>query len=347
MHNEITSLINPKLESLLQECRKQNKKSVFCFASTKNKSTKNYYFTTLRVSEEAICLCLMIQDLNHLKEMTDIIDGKVDYILYDAEVKFPELKNLPVKLKTFVKKSKIVSFLGNKTTAHAATSFIQHHFRKMGQSSISGDVLIFGAGHLGSLIAQDLVETGCRVTLVRRSLDKAIANAEAINNLKSPFSEGLALAQSQSNLKSDSFDVIIACTNEPGSVGLELVKHTSSNCLFMDVGIGNFSVESLEFISSRQQIVYMANVLNSFNATLSFILKDEVTLSSPDHEKVEGLEIYRSGVIAPKGAVVVDNISNTKAVFGVSTGTGSLFKEDDGEEYKTKIAKAQKLLIKS
>ncbi|MGE3609146.1 MAG: hypothetical protein AB7I27_06125 [Bacteriovoracaceae bacterium] len=326
-----------KLKELKDLAHKEGKKSVFCFASTKNISTQNYYYTSFRISKIAVSICLMIKDVSTIEDILERLDGKVDFVAYDAEIKFLEVESLPILIKQKLKKTPVLSFLGNKMTSSAVVSFLQARLALSKELLSKKKVLIYGAGHLGGKIALDLIDHGCDIKICRRDFNKAREIVSAVNILKAPFSSGSIQAIMANEANSFSYDILLACSNEPSSIGLDIVKVSSKNSILIDVGLGNFSEEALSYLFSEKRLVFVANIQSSFNSMVDHLLQDYKSYSGEMRAFIDEVEVYKSGVLSPKGAVVVDNLSDIQVVYGVSAGNGLLLKGAEEEAYSKEL----------
>ena len=155
-----------------------------------SKSEKNeFYFTPLRDTKSMVVSGIIVYSETYAKKAAKYLDGKVDYILVDAEKKIPPKKNgdpsnIERRVKEVLKKTPMWVYKGNDLTVDAVDIFLTNFLKKNLRGIGGKKILIIGAGNIGFKIALQLVERGAKVYLCARNLKKLKLKVDTLNSIK-------------------------------------------------------------------------------------------------------------------------------------------------------------------
>ena len=84
----------------------EKKKLIFSIGNTVKIDSKDYYFTPVRIHEDLIIFGIIVFKDKYAKICSKLLDGKVDYIMVDAEKKIrPQKNNVPANIERRVREA--------------------------------------------------------------------------------------------------------------------------------------------------------------------------------------------------------------------------------------------------
>ena len=108
------------VEEVLKIASAENKLSGFCIGNTSKIDDSGLYFTPIRNTRIMVIAGVMVYSEMHAIEIAKLADGKVDYILVDAEKKIPDCMsrfgdsaNVERAVREVTKRSKLWIYKGN------------------------------------------------------------------------------------------------------------------------------------------------------------------------------------------------------------------------------------------
>ena len=186
--------LKKSIDNIIKLSQKKRKFSGFTIGNTTKIDNKNYFFTPIRDTEKIIFTGIVLYSEHLAKVVAKYIDGKVDYVLVDAEKKISpkinrrknywEPANIERRVREVIKISNLWIYKGNDLAVDAVdiliTFLTKNNLRGIGGKKIT----ILGAGNIGSKLALFLVERGTKVFLTRRNKTKLkqIEKKESLND---------------------------------------------------------------------------------------------------------------------------------------------------------------------
>ena len=100
---DFKKILKQKINELMLMSKRQNKLSGFMIGNTSKKDKNKFYFTPLRETKPMILSGLIVYSEKYAKLAAKYLDGKIDYVLVDAEKKDQshstdnEIKTIPAE----------------------------------------------------------------------------------------------------------------------------------------------------------------------------------------------------------------------------------------------------------
>jgi len=343
------------IESLLKDIRQTAKKdrldSGFIIGSTAKKTINDeFYLTPLRNTGSMIFGGVIVFNEQQAMHIARKIDGKVDYVLVDAEKKIPPSKfdfgdvpNIERRVRELISISNLWVYKGNDITVEAVDALLGHFYKDNLQGLGGKKIAILGAGNLGAKLALKLVERGADVFITRRNAKKLEKISDAINLIKSQYTTAKVSWTTDNFRAAENADILIGATNGIPVITEEMIESLPPNGIIVDVGKGTISPATIKKTEKLKKNIYRVDVTASLSGLIKTLsMTDENLLSIMGRRKVDDLTIIAGGIFGRTGEVVVDNVSSPKYVFGVADGKGDFDRTVSKEQLENIF---QRLLI--
>jgi len=263
------------------------------------------------------------------------LDGKVDYILVDAEKKTPnaiwgaqEVSNVERVVRETVTKSRILTYKGNDITVDAIDYLITQLLSTNPRGVAGKRAGIVGAGNIGCKLALKLVERGMSVSLFRRDSEKLLKIVSALNLIKPLETVAKVRAAENVNDLAEGVSVLIGLTQGVAAINGNMINQIANEAIIIDGGKGSLDGSALERACQKGIPVYRADVRLAFEHHLEMLLGTEsALLGGLGRANFDGVPVVSSGLLGYLDEVVVDSINFPRHVFGVANGLGD-FKRD-------------------
>jgi 4-hydroxy 2-oxovalerate aldolase len=227
------------------------------------------------------------------EEVVKAIDGTVEYILLDLDDKRETSSEIIDAVTKNAQQSKLLLYSDLTVWSESISKLIQE----------------FNVAEKGSkvvLIGDNKLSTCCRQKL----------ELVGIPILK--YDE--ALASSEENL------IVVLCEQSEGIV--KVLCHKTK--IVIDGLVGSLSEEEIESFYNKGVRIYRPEMQNLIHAEVTVAR----TISRLVNERqgsgqIDDVEVVAGGLIAPKGTVVIDSMSNPRKSYGVARGDGFLINKKD------------------
>lgn len=307
------------IEKVKKIAKKKDKLSFFSIANTANINNPDIMFPAIRETEDVVCGNVLVRKIKDAENISKIVDGKVDFVLVDAETKVGGLENLEKIVRKNIKKSKVLSFKPNDLTIEAVDTLISQIKIKKNK------IAIIGLGNIGSKIALKLVERGIYVTAIRPEKNVLKKIVDGINCIK-PTNTKAKIKGTTNNLEaSRNTDVMIGCTPGIAAITKEMVKSMKRDGAIIDVGNGTIFPDALEEAQKRGIKIFCPSMMPGFAGAVKTILETRRYFKEGyiGKNKVKGITII-AGIVGNYGDIVVDNVKNPNLIVGVANGKGDI-----------------------
>jgi hypothetical protein len=138
--------------------------------------------------------------------------------------------------------------------------------------------------------------------------------------------------------------VVLGASQKSESIATELVQRLPPDSAIYDIGIGNLSLSTADLARSRGLTMYrLDNRAGVSSAVVRLLETDYMVDKLMGHLRVKDVDIVAGGLLAPAGAVIVDDIRNPTWIFGVADGRGR-FKEPLEAEDENRLNFVRSLL---
>jgi 4-hydroxy-2-oxovalerate aldolase len=224
--------------------------------------------------------------------MASAVDGLVDIIFCDTDLKNTDSADWIGAVRVAVRKSRLLEY--SDTLAWAKTTVLLFQQLKSDRASA---VCVYGKNNLAQRVKE----------LLRGSLHTVVSDSDSLTDLTET--------------------ILILC--EPVSPAVDLRKEFKP-VFVIDAWLGSLNTE--------RSTELLAHQIPFYRIDMAPIVQAEITAASGMYNvvhvlagstEVNGIEIVSGGVIARRGAVVVDEFRSPSKVFGVADGRGFLIPKNE------------------
>ena len=328
-----------KIEVLINNIKKislaKRLKTGFTLGNTTKPYVGKYYTTPIRVTNKMASVGVVVYSESEARKILKKIDGKIDYILVDAEKKIPTKLSIggvfPANIERLaretIKKSELWIYKGNDLALEAIDMFLTHSTKNELRGLGNKKITIIGAGNLGSKLALRLVERGAHVFLTRRNKVKLKKIVEAINLIKPINTKSKVSGSTDNNKAAIKADILIATNDGEKIIGKKIVENLKNKSILLDAGRGTILNEALALAQKKEIKVYRVDINAAFEGLISTLFYlDDVLRNKSGRRTLDGAKIVSGGLLAQKNEFVVDNIFKPQFFYGVGDGHGDFIR---------------------
>ena len=330
------------IETTVRRAQQERKISMFSIATTSNVNNKEILFPSIRETDKTICGNILLNSDAYLEEIVREIDGTVEIILVDAETKVSNIVDLELKVRSLVKKSKILTFKPNDLTVDAADALIAQLKSPLKDKKIA----IIGGGNIGSKLALKLVERGANVYLSRRNERKLEKIAEGLNTIKSDFLGSKVYYSTQNSKASENADVLIGTTPGIATITTDMIRNMKADGLIIDVGNGTIFPDALEEAKRRNIKVLCLFMKPGYDGALVTIFQTEKLIQNQKSKDLGNFSIISGGILGRRGDIIVDNVDNPTEILSIADGKGDVIPDVEDREFRGNIDIVKSLIQK-
>ncbi|MDC1038565.1 NAD(P)-binding domain-containing protein [Candidatus Marinimicrobia bacterium] len=325
-----------------------NIKTGFMIGNTAKIDQVNNYFTPVRVFNRMVIGGVIINSELLAMEISRYIDGKVEYVLVDAEKKVSDSSSIngnPANIERIVREeishSKLLTYKGNDLSADAVDAFISYKYKDILRGVGGKKICIIGSGNLGSKLALKLVERGAQVTITRRNKKKLKLITEALNIIRPIYTTEKVKYETDNEKAAEDVDILIGATNGNPTITEHMVDILNDDAIIIDAGKGNLYEGAINRARDKKIQIFRLDVTSALAGMIESQLTNENIFNFKMGRKFyKNKQFVAGGVFAKKGEIVVDNISNPSLFIGISDGRGDFdrtLSESDEDSYKKLI----------
>jgi hypothetical protein len=282
--------------------------------------------------------------------IADLIDGKVDYILVDAEKKIPhhqdtnELANVERTVREHIKLSTLWMYKGNDLSVDAVDGFLAQ-LTKNDVRGIGGkQIVILGAGNVGFKLALRFVERGAHVLITRRNQEALQALVKAINIIKPAYTQAVVEGCLDNAKAAKGAQVVIGTSDGVPMITSAMIDSMAQGAIIIDVGKGVLYPEAFVEARKRGIDIYRLDISAAFEGLVHHLWAVEQLVNYKLGRKDFYQEhIISGGLLGAYEDIVVDNVHDPKQVYGMADGKGDFIRRL--EENQLKRLEAFKRLI--
>ncbi len=344
---EFKKFLKEKIKELKLISKKEKKLSGFMIGNTSKIEKSKFYFTPIRVTKEMVLSGLIVYSEKYAKIAAKYLDGKVDYVLVDAEKKIPAKKNgnpsnIERRVREIVKKTNMWVYKGNDLTVDAVdillTNLLKNDLRGVGGKQI----LVIGAGNIGFKISLLMVERGAKVCLCARNLNKLKIKSKALNYIKPIHTIEKVVPLKLKDSLVNSSDIIIGATNGKPVVSRKMLENSKKNAIFIDLGKGTFYKNAIEHANNHKIKIYRADISAALEGQINkLLMMENIKFNKFERKKLLGETLVSSGLLGNYEEIIIDNTVSPKRILGMSDGKGDFIRQ------LSKIQKQKLLKIKN
>jgi hypothetical protein len=315
-----------------ERARASGKLSVFGLTCSANLRNPGLFYSGMRDTAETAGYSAILREARWGAPVAREVDGEVDVILVDVEGKVEGWSETVLEILKGVRRSEVLTYHPNDLTARAADALLA----QLGVTVADCPLAVLGAGHVGTRIAQRLVERGHRVRLWRRDLKALESVCEAVNALRSPHAAGEAEPAATATAACSGARVVLGCAAGMAVVSEEIVKGLQDDAILIDVGNGTISPEAIAAAAARGLTMLCLNFRSAYDGEMMMLLR---TRDLVEHQigrrSVGAATLISGGVLGRRGDVIVDNCSRPTQIFGIADGKGDVVIPMEAPEWQS------------
>lgn len=320
--------------------RLESKLTGFCIGNTRKVNDTGIYFSPIRKTSRLIAGSVIVYDINQSVAVARAVDGKVDYVLVDTEKKIStqlhdsnNVGNVERAVRETVKKSRVHTYKGNDLTVDSIERMIEKVLSTYPRGLGGKRAAIIGAGNLGSKLALKLVERGMNVSLIRRDRVKLASIVTALNIIK-PSETIARVSAGEDNLSiAQGADLLVGLTHGTAVITKAMIDGLAHGAVLVDGGKGCFEVEAILRAQELNIPIYRTDIRPGFEGHMAMVLETErIVEYALGRAEFDGVPVVSGGLLGAPNEVVVDNITDPQAVFGLANGLGDFVRVLDSKQ---------------
>ncbi len=240
---------------------------------------------------ESIANLMAFVELGAAQDLISIVDvaGTFNWIAVDCDHKLPQSPAIVAAASSRVPSDRLLFYSDNQVWFDSAFDMVQRL-----EAGLSGKaVVLCGTGPLADSFAFLLPRIGASVVVPDAST--------------SPIDAAIVLGAAQ---KRESIDA-------------GLIARLPAGAAVYDLGIGNLSLEAADLARSRRFRMYRVDNRAGVSSAMVRLLETDYLVSRVmGRARLRDVEVAAGGLLAPPGAVIVDDIRHPTMIFGVADGQG-------------------------
>jgi hypothetical protein len=141
--------------------------------------------------------------------------------------------------------------------------------------------------------------------------------------------------------------IVLGVSQKRETIGEDIVSAVAATAGLYDIGLGNLSPGATAVGRARGLRLYrLDNRAGISSAVIRLLETDYMVGRVMGQMRIKDVDVVAGGVLAPTGAVIVDDIRDPMLIFGVADGRGR-FKESPDDEDRRRIEFVRSLIRRS
>lgn len=343
--------VREKIRKVLEMSHAEGKLSGFCIGNTAKIDLYGLYLTPIRNTKIMVVAGVIVYSEKQAIEIAKEVDGKVDYILVDAEKKVPDNQsrsggsaNVERAVRETVKRSKLWVYKGNDLAVEAIDTLLTHLTKDTLRGIGGKKIAILGTGNLGCKLALMLVERGGHVYMTRRNIKKLKVIVKALNYMKPRYTVARIRAITNNEKAAKGAEILIGATGGIPVITSKMLKQLAPGALVIEAGKGTFYPSALGVAEELNLKIFRLDITAVFEGLISKLFAIENIINNClGRRNFNSIPIVSGGILGRKGEIVVDNINDPKIVYGIADGNGDFIREPSGK-YAQNLENINKLI---
>ncbi len=275
-----------------------------------------------------------------LKELIEAVDGIVDILIVDAELKPYLAQPLASLARSVARRSQVLGYKDNDVWVHS----VDRQIEAMLQGIRDHQITVCGTDNLALKLALSLIEQGAEVTLFGNSPEQLELCAQALRQI--------ALNQANLRIESDPVkaargaEVLVSFERRQMLINCKMLETITSDSIVFDAGIGCLSSEAIAYANEHNIRIVRPDMRAVLAAELTSALGTHHIVSKlMGRGKKGGVWVVAGGLVGQYGDVVLDSISNPSKLIGVADGQGRVIYESR-PEFEQALAKVENEILR-
>lgn len=331
------------IDKVTKIAKAENKLTGFCIGNTAKIDDHGLYFTPLRNTSFMVVAGVIVYSEKQAVEVTEFVDGRVQYLLVDAEKKIPasmslsgEPANVERSVRETIKKSNLWIYKGNDLSVEAVDGLVMQLTKNSLRGVGGKKVTILGAGNLGSKLALKLVERGGHVFITRRDKKKVKILSEALNLIKPSSTVAKVIGLTDNHKAAKGADILIGMSQGTPLITPQMIRGLSPGAFIIDGGKGTLQPAALKAAETLKIPVYRLDISAVFEGLVSELWAIENIIEKRlGRRSLCGQTVISGGLLGRHGEIVVDNISKPLVVYGMANGRGDFIRNLSEKQIKS------------
>jgi len=240
---------------------------------------------------ESIANLMAFVELGTARDLASVLDSaeSFNWIAIDCDDKLPESRSILEMARSRVPAERLLYYSDNQVWFDSALDIVQRL-----EHGLSGKaVVLCGAGPLADSLAFTLPRIGASVIIP----DSGSAPIEA--------------------------SIVLGASQKRESIDASLIRRVAGHASVFDLGIGNLTFDAAELARSRGFALYrLDNRAGISSAMVRLLETDHMVTKLMGRATLRNVDVVAGGLLAPAGAVIVDDIRCPTVIFGIADGKG-------------------------
>ena len=285
------SVFRERLDAVADLAGRTNKATVLVVQQFPVADDRGVLFPHVR---ESIANILSFVELGAAADLSWVLQTALahdfNWIAVDCDRKLPESTAIVEMARAAVPNQRLLFYSDNQVWFDSGLDIVQRL-----EGGLSGKrVLVCGSGPLADCFRESLPRIGVIVA--------AFEEIEAPGGLPS---------------------IVIGVAQKRESIDAALIERLPADAAIYDIGLGNLSVTAADRARERRLRLYrLDNRAGISSAIIRLLETDFMVGKLMGHLRLRDVDIVAGGLLAPAGAVIVDDIRNPAVIFGVADGRG-------------------------
>ena len=327
------------IDTIVQEARKRGCSAGFTIGTTAKIGNRSLYFTPLRFTSVLVTGGVIVYSEDEALDVARLADGRVEYILVDAEKKIPgregaaSFADVEKALRQNVNKSTLWFYKANDLSVDAVDGLIAQ-LTKRDPIGLNGRrVAIIGAGNIGFKLALRFLERGANVTITRRNENVLTDIVRAINHVKPTYTVSCVEGTTDNAAAAFGAHFLIGTSAGLPAITAAMIDTLATNAIVVDVGKGVLFPDAIIRANERGLTILRLDVTAAFEGLVHHMKAVENILEKRFGRRIwRGQTLISGGLLGAPGEIVVDNAHDPNVVYGVADGRGDFVRELSAEQ---------------
>jgi len=283
-----------------------------------------------------------VDNPEQLREIVEAVDGIVDILFIDAEMKLGDSINFVQLAKNFAKQSQVLSYKDNDVWV----SSIDNLMAEILEDFSGAKVTIYGVKNLCFKLAMQLSERGCKVTLSGNDGDNLKEYVTALNKVTIKETPYPIKAHADMKTAAKDADVLVGLTPQSPLIGQEEISAMNPKGFVIDGGIGSLGPDAIRYGNQIGVKIIRVDMRAALAGEIWAVLGTKNMVSEiMGKGEITGVTVVAGGILGNRGDVVLDSISHPTKVVGIADGCGGVI-YDAPREFRDSILTVEKELVK-
>lgn len=261
-----------------------------------------------------------------LKEVIEAVDGIVDILFVDSELKSYLTRPLSFSASSMVRKSRVLGYKDNDVWVRS----VDRQIGAILQGVYGRRITIYGGDNLALKLALSLIEQGAEVTLTGNEGDELRSCEQALTRM--------ALAPAALKVEADPIvaahgaEALVAFPWRHEVVNLTMLQSLADKSIVFDAGLGTISAEAIAYGNQHGIRIIRPDMRAALAGELTSVLgTHHIVETLMGHGELVGVPVVAGGLIGQYGEIVLDSVVSPSKVIGVADGRGTVIYESRPE----------------